>query len=508
MTQFEDDVGNQRTEAVPGAAMPSFGLSAKLLLLTIAFVMIAEVLIYVPSIANFRLSWLQDHLHSAQIAALALDAAPDELLPPELQKTLLETAGVKGIAIKQGDSRRLLINSDMPPEVAAHFDIRDISAIDAITDAFTTIVSNEPRTIRVIGAADMASKVETDADFVEIVISEGPLRGAMLTYSWNILSLSIVISIITAALVYISLNHLLVRPMRKLTGNMMRFRENPEDHSRIIEPTPRGDEIGLAERELAEMQTTLSDTISQKAHLAALGLAVSKISHDLRNILATAQLVSDRLSDVPDPTVQRFAPKLIGALDRAIGLCTSTIRYGKVREAPADRRRFILAPLVDEVAEAVGLTGHDSIFWNAEIEPGLEVDADPDQLFRVLMNLTRNAVQALEADTTGQARAVALSARREGAVVTIEVADTGPGLPARAREHLFEAFQSVARPGGTGLGLAIAAELVRAHGGTIELVEGAGGARFRIVLPDRVVSLASRGAWTKPAEQRDAAPGG
>lgn len=119
------------------------------------------------------------------------------------------------------------------------------------------------------------------------------------------------------------------------------------------------------------------------------------------------------------------------------------------------------------------------------------IDADYDQLLRVVINLVRNSIQALEArapndPTRDQIR---ITGRREGAVVVLEVSDTGPGLTTRAREHLFEAFQGSTRSGGVGLGLAIAAELVRAHGGEIRLVEGTIGATFRIAIPDQAVEL-------------------
>src|SRR4029079_9562465 len=112
------------------------------------------------------------------------------------------------------------------------------------------------------------------------------------------------------------------------TRYMLRFSENPEDASRIIVPSQRRDEIGTAERELAHMQSELTQTLQQKNRLAALGLAVSKISHDLRNMLASAQLISDRLGSLPDLTVQRFAPKLIASLGRAISFCEGTLRFG------------------------------------------------------------------------------------------------------------------------------------------------------------------------------------
>jgi signal transduction histidine kinase len=231
--------------------------------------------------------------------------------------------------------------------------------------------------------------------------------------------------------------------------------------------------------------------LHQKSRLAALGLAVSKINHDLRNLLASSQLLSDQLASVPDPRVQRFAPKLMRSLERAIAFCQSTLSYGRVQEAAPDRRMMAIEPVVHEVRETAGLATEGSITWINAIERGLTIDADPDQLFRIMLNLVRNAAQALESQPQGDAatRQIRITGRREGAVAIIEVSDTGPGVPQQARNHLFEAFQGSARPGGSGLGLAIAAELVRAHGGDIHLVEGTIGATFRIAIPDRPVEL-------------------
>jgi len=269
---------------------------------------------------------------------------------------------------------------------------------------------------------------------------------------------------------------------------MVRFSERPEDPTRIVTPSGRRDEIGTAERELAAMQAELAGMLSQKNRLAALGLAVSKISHDLRNMLSSAQLLSDRLRSVKDERVQQLVPKLLASLDRAIRLCAHTLDYGQAQETPPRRKRFPLAPLVTEIGDSLGLPRPKLIDWTVEVEEELEVDADRDQLYRVLSNLCRNAVQALESEGES-AGEILLTARREGAVTIIEVADTGPGVPEKARAHLFEAFQSVARKGGSGLGLAIAAELVQAHGGQIALVKNEGGATFRVTIPDVVVEL-------------------
>ncbi|MFY9838763.1 MAG: HAMP domain-containing sensor histidine kinase [Xanthobacteraceae bacterium] len=472
---------------------PRFGLSGKLLVLTILFVMIAEVLIYVPSVANFRVVWLKDRLATAYTAALVLDAAPNGIVSDELGKQILDSIGARAVAMKMGTRRRMLAIDDMPPAVAATYDMRNVYAVDAIIDAFATMLNNKKDVMRVVGPAPMGG------EYIELVMDELPLRKAMLRYSADILFLSLVISAITAALVYLALHYMFVRPMRRITANMIAFRADPEDNERAIVPSTRLDEIGLAERELATMQSELASMLHQKSRLAGLGLAVSKINHDLRNLLASAQLFSDRLAKIPDPGVQRFAPKLMHALERAIAFCQSTLSYGRLQEPPPDRRPIPLEPLVDEVHETLGLGADAPIRWITAIERGLIVEADYDQLFRILLNLARNAVQAMDTQAEGRTDPgrdqIRITGRREGAVVVIEVSDTGPGFSEKAQAHLFEAFQGSTRTGGTGLGLAIAAELVRAHGGDIRLVEGTIGATLRLTIPDRAVELAAhRGA--------------
>jgi signal transduction histidine kinase len=467
---------------------PRMGLSGKLLVLTLLFVMVAEVLIYVPSVANFRLNWLQDRLSAAYTAALVFETAPSGEVPEAVARQILESIGARAVVLKMGQHRRLLAASDMPPAVTREIDMRDMSWHRAIVDAFATLACADADVMRVVGPAPMGG------EFVEIVLDEAPLSRAMVNFSIRILILSLIISAITAALVYLALHWLLVRPMRRMTANMVAFRADPENPVRIMAASERSDEIGTAERELAAMQLDLATLLQQKNHLAALGLAVSKINHDLRNLLSSAQLFSERLAKISDPHVQRFAPKLMVALERAIAFCQSTLSYGRVQEPPPDRRLLPLEPLVEDVRETLGLDSAARARWVAAVERGLTVDADPDQLFRILLNLTRNAMQALETrDAKDPGRdQIRVTGRREGAVVVIEVSDTGPGLSEKARAHLFEAFQGSTRTGSVGLGLAIVAELVRAHGGEIRLVEGTIGATFRLSIPDRAVDLDTR----------------
>ena len=318
MSGAEGNGDDEKTAAPAGRAAAGtrrgFGLSWKLLALTVLYVMLSEVLIYVPSIANFRVNWLADRLTMADAASLVLAESIAAEVPREIQRDLLNAVGATAIVIRSGTTSRLIATVDMPPNVDRTADLRTMQPVAEVVDAFDTLFAHDPRTLRVVGDSRSGA-------ILEMLISDQPLRTAMIAYSVNILWLAALISIITAGLLYFTINRLLVRPMRQLTQNIVDFSERPEDTARIILPSGRRDEIGVAEEHLADMQRDLQGTLREQRHLADLGLAVSKINHDLRNMLASAQLFSDRLGSLPDPNVQRFAPKLIGALDRAIAYC-------------------------------------------------------------------------------------------------------------------------------------------------------------------------------------------
>ena len=460
------------------------GLSGKLLLLTAVFVMIAEVLIFVPSVANMRLMWLRDRLNTAAAASVVIEGLPDQELPRPVQEETLLATGTKAIVLKKADASRMVAAVDMPPSVDAQYDLSDVSLPTSIYDAFDTLLFGGERVIRVYGP------VGETTTRIELLLDEGPLRRAMLRYARNIFIISMVISLITASPIFFALNRLLIRPIRGMTANIRQFAADPSNPARVLEPSGGRDEIAVAGVHLAAMQQTLQRTLKEQKNLADLGLAVSKINHDMRNILSSAQLMSDRLSDVDDPVVKRVAPKLLRSIDRAVGYTNEVLSYGRMRE-PEPRRRFVaLHPLVQEVSEVLSLDARGDIAFVAQIEPGLEVDADGEQLFRVIHNLCRNAVEALAQDPGIERRTVLVSGLRTGSVVSIAIEDNGPGMPEKARENLFAAFRGSVRSGGTGLGLAIARELVLAHGGTIALVKKATpGTLFRIELPDRPVPL-------------------
>ena len=512
MVSVRDDT---EKPAVPVPPYIRFGLSAKLLLMTAAFVMLAEICIFIPSVARFRVQWLENKLAAASTAALVFDAAPE--VPDALSRQILASIDARTLAMKTGEfdartgqmerqQRRLLATTpNLPGEVLQEVDIRDVRPLHSMIEALRTVmVARDADLLRAVGPAPTKG-----GQFIEIVIPEGPLRQAMWTHAQNIMLLSVVITVISGALLYFALHYLFVRPLYRITENMAAFRADPENRDRIVVPKLRRDEIGFVERELADMQRGLSATLNEKTRLANLGLAVSKINHDLRNLLASAQLFSDRLARLPDPQVQRFAPKLVRALERAIDFCQSTLSYGRAQEPPPDRRPIIVTELVDDVRDTLGLQPDSRISWIAAIEQDLIADADRDQLLRVLVNLARNAVQALESRAPNDPLRdqVRVTGRREGAVVIIEVADTGPGFSEQARAHLFLPFKGSTRSGGTGLGLVIADELIRAHGGEIELVDGTTpGATFRVTIPDRPIPLHQRRSERAQAGSAGPAP--
>jgi len=324
--------------------------------------------------------------------------------------------------------------------------------------------------------------VQEAGTLIEITMDAVPMREAMLEYGLRILFLSALISIVTAFLLFLAVQRLIVLPIRRVSQHMAAYAAAPEDARLVIAPTAQVEELRAAEEAMQAMQRQLTGSLRQKERLAQLGGAVANISHDLRNILTSAQLFADRLEGSADPMTARAAPKLLGSISRAVALCESTLQFGKAEERAPVLVPVDLAALATDVAEAEGLVANGDVALLIDVPIGMRVMADAEQLYRVLSNLTRNARQAIEA--TGSGGTIEISALETSEDWRIRVGDTGPGLPPKAREHLFEAFQGGARKGGTGLGLAIAAELVRGHGGRLELARSdAEGTEFLIHLP-------------------------
>ncbi len=451
-------------------------LSGRLLVLTTVFVMIAEVLIFVPSIARFREDYMLNRLERAQIASLTLLA--DDMIDAALEAELLRNAEVFNVVLRRDEIRQLVLASPMPRQISATVDLRKDSAAVLIRDAIRRLLVRENEIIRVIGAP-----VREAGLLIEVTMETAPMRAAMIDYGLRILALSAVISVITALLLFVAMRIFLVKPIKGVVGHMLRYAAAPEDARRIITPSAGVKELREAEEALRALQTELTHALRQKERLAQLGAAVSKISHDLRNILTSAQLFTDRIEASEDPVVVRMAPKLVGSITRAVHLCESTLAFGKAEEPGPTLTLVRLAELVEDVMASEQLAvGEFDLDLVAEIPPDLQIRADPEQMHRVLGNLMRNARQAIMA--AGRPAEIRVTASETPDAWLIEMQDTGPGMPDRAREHLFLAFQGSARKGGSGLGLAISAELVRGHGGEIKLVKtGPEGTHFEICLP-------------------------
>jgi len=457
------------------ASLPRLGLSGRVFLLTVALVGLCEILIYVPTVANYRVMWLSDRIAAAYVAALVVDASPGQTAPNDFIDRLLTGVGASAVIVS-GETRKVIAR-ETPPDTVSHVvDLQSNGWTHSIAGAWSTLFQPAQGPIRVIG------KRRDGFAPVEIILDETPLRRAMVKFCLRLLGTSMIVAAVVAGLVFLVLQRVIVRPVRLLVSNITAFAGDPEATNRVIVPSGRNDEVGDAEVALAQMEMALAEELRAKRHLADLGLSVSKINHEMRNLLTTAQLLGDRLEGVTDPVVQRVAPRLVATLGRAIRFCEETLAYGRATERHPQKRTFLLAPLLADQADLSGRGPNCPVVFREICAPDITVHADPEQLSRALANLVRNAVEAMQAEPSSTPL-VTLEAGRTGDRVTILVTDNGPGLPARAREHLFAPFKGSTRPGGTGLGLSIAAELIALNGGIISLDHTQSSVQFRITLP-------------------------
>ena len=453
-------------------------LSGRFLLLTIIFVMLAEVMIFVPSVARFREDYLRERLERSQIASLTLLAAPDDMVASELRQELLANADVFNIVLRRDEMRELVLASPMPHAVDLVVDLRETTAWSLTHGAFDTLMNGGDRVILVMG-----EPVKGGGVLIEATMAEGPLKAAMIDYGKRIFFLSFGLSLAIAGMLFFAIRRLIGSPINRVVRQIQNFQSAPEDSRQIIEPKAGVTEFYKAEVALAEMETELNASLLERKRLVALGGAVSKISHDLRNILTTTQLLADSMEMSKDPRVQRIAPKLVNSLSRAVNLCERTLSFGKAEEADPIHASFAAHQLIDDVVEAERLAiGEANVKIAMKVPPNMMLWADQEQLFRVISNLTRNARQVLVAGKKGGDIIISASEGDGNSVITIQ--DTGPGLPPKARENMFKPFEGSARAGGTGLGLAISAELIANHNGTLEMTDSTDqGTTFQITLP-------------------------
>jgi len=464
--------------APPRRLLWPVGLSARLLLLTALVVLAAQLFILLPSLGGFEVSWLEDRVRAAELASMVVEAAPAAVVSDKTSGQLLEGAGVVSVAVQIQGSRRLLLAAPKMERPPTLIDLRNQNPADFLAEPFRTLAPGAPRMLRVVARPQFRK-----GDFIEIVAPSAPLAAAMRVYLTRTLLISVLLSLVAGGGVYLMLNAFLVRPIRRITVSMERFRARPEDPAARLSPSGRRDEIGRAEAELTRMQADLLAALQSRARLAALGEAVAKINHDLRNMLTSAQMASDRLATSGDPKVAQAMPRLERALDRAVKLAQNVLAYGRSDEAPPNLQPIVLAAVVEAAGEDAGLAAAGITLEN-QLPRTLEIAADADQLHRVLVNLFRNARQALEGAVTERPGLVRVASRVVDQHLVVTISDNGLGIPDRIRPKLFQPFQGSASPGGAGLGLAIARDLARGHGGELELASSSPeGAVFVLTLP-------------------------
>jgi signal transduction histidine kinase len=389
------------------------------------------------------------------------------------------------VALTEQGVRRLLLQAPNLPRAPELIDLRQQNSWARLTDPWRTLFGHPDRSLRV-----QAKPRYRSGDFIEIVTPAQPLKLELKSFLLNSLLVSLLVSVTAGALLYGGLALLVLRPLRRVTRSMERFAADPE--SEAEPPSDRHDEIGRVERELSRMQEEVRQSLRSRARLVALGEAVAKINHDLRNMLTSAQMASERLATSADPQVAKALPRLERALSRAAGLSRNVLEYGRSEEPAPQKTRVVLTKALTVAAEDAGLEP-DGVRLVKQLPARFAVEADPDQLYRILVNLMRNARQAIEADggrppeRRGRG-AVTVSAFGEDGVCVVRIADDGPGIPPRLAERLFEPFVSSKSSDGSGLGLTISRELAALHGGDLRLVPGEGanegsGAVFELRLP-------------------------
>jgi signal transduction histidine kinase len=476
------DMARSRLDAWRRGLPAPDGLSARLLALTAIFTLAVEALIVAPNAASFHERWLRDRLQAAELASVGIEALPYSAVEEDTAAQLMRIGGVQAVVVGEQGVRRLLLQAPNLPRAPDVIDLRRSGPWARLADPWRTLIGHPDRSIRV-----QARPRYRSGDFIEILTPAQPLKAELRAFLLNSLLLSLLISAVAGGLLYAGLSFLVLQPLRRVTRSIERFADDPESQAET--PSDRHDEIGRVERELARMQEEVRVSLRSRARLAALGEAVAKINHDLRNMLTSAQLASERLADSADPVVAKTLPRLERALGRAAALARNVLEYGKSEEPPPQKKRVVLGPAVIAAAEDAGLEAN-GVHLDRHVPARFAVQADPDQLHRILVNLMRNARQAIEADVARPPErrgrgVVRVTAGGEDGFCIIRVEDDGPGIPPRMAERLFDPFVSSKASDGTGLGLTISRELVVSHGGELRLVDsGAGGAAFEVRLPN------------------------
>jgi signal transduction histidine kinase len=466
----------------PLARRARHSLLARVLVLTLATMMVTELLVFLPAISRERRVWIEARLVAGEMAALAVPLAPPQAGTPAavadrtLRLDLLRLAGAVSVRLQEpGRPPVVLSQNGNMVQALVLLDIRRHRPVLDMLRSVQTLAGGD-RTLLAFGPSPKrpgatVSVVLQEADLVE------HLRGAAASVALQGLG----VAAITGLLVHIALRLLLVVPMRRITGSIVAFRADPE-HTPPLNPRSisrlKDDEMALAGEELAGMQHDLRAALWRNARMAALGAAVTRVSHDLRGVLSPAMLAAERLQANPDAKVSYAGDIVLTSLERALVLVRSTLAFAAEVPPAAKMQPEELRGVVQEAADQVQSLRPGVTIDNL-VEADRAVSMDRSHMLRVLGNLMRNSIEA-------GASHLRIACTRTDRTALITVGDDGPGLPEVVQKALFRPFVTSGKPAGTGLGLAISRDLLRAMNGDLVMVRtGPTGVEFRISLAAR-----------------------
>jgi len=369
------------------------------------------------------------------------------------------------VAMQTGGGLQLLAG-DPPPQGA-----RLVSVMEKFHPSFNLSEVKMTASVLLGGSTDILYL--TDFDFFDnlvIGVSLAGFRDDLIGFFWRGFGIFLLISLAVYGFGQWLVWRFLSQPLAALVDTINAFSLDPS----IARPMPdfvvQTREFTEAAKALDRMQRNTLIALRQRERLADIGEAVTKINHDIRNVLSAATLVTDALLASNDPKVRRSAPHVLRSLEQAVDLCQSMLDY-LVEVPPPSPQSVDMQEVVDDLRTATGLVlDYDG--------PG-QLFADRKILARILLNLARNAGVA-------GATALKVDVWRAGHLGVIDVSDNGPGVDEAARPSLFQAFKTT-KSGGTGLGLAIARDLAVAHGGNLKLTRSNNdGSEFRLQLPDQI----------------------
>ncbi|AKH20373.1 sensor histidine kinase [Sedimenticola thiotaurini] len=431
-------------------------LSARVIVYSLLVTVLVTSLMAFPLVAHYSDNWLKNRVAAAYLISLATESSSEGSVNRNLEQRLLTQANVLGITIRKADNQTFMLGPDMPLVFDYHHDLRYSTMQSTLSLLLKATMGGGQKIIHITDNAPGAVRA-----LVEIDIGCHELFLQAMDSTKRALGTALLTALLMSIFFYGFLQISVVLPLQHLTSGILAFRADPNDVSRTNLVSGRIDEIGIAEEAFQQMQNDIRATLVLRTRLAAIGMAVTKIQHDLKGLLSSVMVVSDTLETSRDPEVRRIFPGLITAIDRAVELCHSSLNFATEGPLRLELEKFNLFTFIEELFKECN-SGRKVALIN-QVPPALVMVGDKAQLRRVIGNLILNA---LEADSSK----IIVSAVIRQDRVEIDITDNGTGIPEKLKSQIFKPFISSTKAGNSGLGLSIAKDVVSAHGGTISIV--------------------------------------